>query len=850
MDASTADFADRMNLTHLPNVTHLDTPDSVKAAILQVADDNKGAIEEARRGQISDQQMLGLAQDVAANTDVVQTVLSREVGTNFQSPEVLGAARIVWANVASDAQLAAEPIVNGTATSQDLINFAQKSDLLVQFQQQLQGGQAEAGRTLRTAALPMAGTLPPEVAGHVASVLRATDTSIEQKAAALKLATTPVGIANILSGSLPSRVYQASRSMLTRIFVNGVLSGPPTWAKIFIGNNYNLAQNTADIFAGGLVGNIRGLAARIGRYPTSDEGAQIADAYTFAHGVISGTTDALRLAGRTIKTGVSLDGILKFDPSEVGGIRNVNPQLGTTQSILPEIQGTYFGSIAKVVDAIVDAPGSRAVGSVDEFTKTMGARGYRTMMVMREIRSRMLDGTLKPGDEGVIAKDMFENPSPELLQAEEDYAHRMTFQSPFPEGGPGQAFSNLITKDIPALKFIFPFMRTATNIFKQSIVERTPLAMLSSRLRNQLSAGGFEADVAMGRIATGTAIGSMLAWMAVHDQITGDAPKDPKERAVWAADGRQPYAVKVPDGQGGNVWKSYAWFEPIASIAGVVADSANVWSRINQDQEIDTLKDHESMYGDMIGHIMGAIITNTANKTFMTGAAKFSEMFSDPEKGFQMWAQDAGVSMVPYSKAIEFTRNVSDPYLREAWSLHDKIMNDLPGKSTSLGIARDLFGNPRMNGAPMGRMSPFPSVPDGKDDVTDELRSIMDQTHTVPITMPSRQVSMGMGGPGKGILGGSGMPLTSQEYGELVEKSRSDKIFDNGTLNLHDKLAEIMQTPTYQNSTPAERSAFIAKYANTADAIGRARLYKENSDFRERLTAYADSKTAIRTGNQ
>ena len=94
------------------------------------------------------------------------------------------------------------------------------------------------------------------------------------------------------------------------------------------------------------------------------------------------------------------------------------------------------------------------------------------------------------------------------------------------------------------------------------------------------------------------------------------------------------------------------------------------------------------------------------------------------------------------------------------------------------------------------------------------------------------------------------MPLTSQEYGELVQKSRSDKIFDNNTLNLHDALAKVMATPTYQNSTPAEKAAFITKYANTADQIGRNKLYAENQDFRERITAWADQKARIRTQGQ
>ncbi len=849
--ANVGDFAGKLNLSHMPNVDTISAPQGMKAAILQVADDNAGTIDQARRGTISNEQMLGMAQDLAVNTDMIHTVLNRELGTQFERPETVLAARLIGVNVLGEAQAAAEPLLSGKATAADVLEYARRKQLFTDYQTQLQGGLAEQGRGLQAASIPAPGTLPPEVMDHVAAIIRKNNPNLEQEANSIKMATTPVGIANILSGSLPQRLWQASRSMVTRIFVNGILSGPPTWAKIFVGNNFNLAANTFDIAAAGMVRGTIGLAARLGRFPTSAEGAQMADAFTYAHGVISSGADGLRLAGRTIKTGVSMDNILRFDPSEAGGVRNVNPALGTTQSVLPEIQGTYFGSIARVIDGIIDAPGSRAIGAVDELTKTMGARGYRTMMVMKEIRSQLLDGSLKPGDEGIIAKDMFENPSPEMLQAEEAWAHRMTFQTPFPDDGPGQAFSNLIANNIPALKFVFPFMRTATNIFKQSIGERTPLALLSARIRNQLAAGGFEADLARGRIATGSAIGGMLAWMAVHDQMTGDAPKDPKERALWEADGRTPYSFRITNPTTGEKsWKSYAWFEPMASIAGIVADSANVWSRVNQDTEIDTLKPHGEMYSDMIGHIMGAIITNTANKTFMTGAAKFSEMFSDPQKGFQQWAQDFGTSLVPYSKAIEFSRNITDPYQREAWTLHDKIMNDLPGQSKTLGVQADIFGNPRMNGAPLGRMSPFPSSKDGEDDVTDELRAIMDATHTVPITTPSRMVSMGLGGPGRGILGGSGMPLTSQEYGELVQKSRADPVFDGNTLNLHDKLAQIIQTPTYINSTPAEKAAFITKYASTADQIGRNKLYADNQDFRERITAWADQKARIRTQGQ
>ena len=95
------------------------------------------------------------------------------------------------------------------------------------------------------------------------------------------------------------------------------------------------------------------------------------------------------------------------------------------------------------------------------------------------------------------------------------------------------------------------------------------------------------------------------------------------------------------------------------------------------------------------------------------------------------------------------------------------------------------------------------------------------------------------------------MPLTSDEYDEMVEKGRSEKNFDGGTLNLHDKLAQIMtSSPTYLSSTPAERVAQIAMYVNQADKVGRDRLYTENDDFRNRMTAWDTEKNGLKISSK
>ena len=80
----------------------------------------------------------------------------------------------------------------------------------------------------------------------------------------------------------------------------------------------------------------------------------------------------------------------------------------------------------------------------------------------------------------------------------------------------------------------------------------------------------------------------------------------------------------------------------------------------------------------------------------------------------------------------------------------------------------------------------------------------------------------------------------------MVQKGRAEPSFDGGTLNLHDKLAQVIQSPTYQAMTPAERTATLGLYANKADQIGRDRLFKENDEFRNRLVAWATQKNAIK----
>jgi hypothetical protein len=679
------------------------------------------------------------------------------------------------------------------------------------------------------------------VLDHISNVLQRDNPDTQATADAIRIAGTPDGIANIVGGMADVPVWKraglATSGLIQRVFINGILSGPPTWLKIFLGNNLNMALNNFDIFAAGVGRGIIGTAAHAGEWPSAAESATLSDAFAHIHGVISGGADALRVAGRVLKSGQSMDQMMRTGEGASAAGRM------TTGQIFPGLQDSWLGSVVRGVDTAIDFPG-RIIASEDDFTKTLGYRGYVTMMSLKEIRSRMMSGTLREGDAGQVMQDMMKNPSPEMQQAAEAWAHRMTFQDPFPEGGVGEAFQNVLAK-APALRFIFPFMRTATNIFKQSIVERTPLAIFSARLRNQIASGGFEADLAKSRIATGTAITGMVAWMAIHDRITGSAPKDPKERMQWEADGRTPYSIRVTDPISGHeTWRDFTWFEPMASIAGTVADAVQVQSYIYHSGDVDTMMPHENMANDAISHIAAAVIQNTGNKTFMQGAAAFAEMYNDPNRAFDMWKNQMAANMQPFSGATKFVRNEQDPFLRQAYTILDKIKDQLPTfgaikGSQTLPARLDFFGEPRdkrAGNAILGPLNPLPGSEGKSDVVVDELKDLMQSTRTVPITMPTRQLAHD--GTGHGMQQGAGMKLTPEEYNDYTRMARAEPIFNGGKQTFRERLEQTINTATYQKASPATRSDMLKQIQHNADQLGAERLWKENDDFRERMTQW------------
>jgi hypothetical protein len=853
--ARLGDFAGKLNMSHMPNIDVMADPDGVKASLLQVADDNKGLIEAARRGVITRENLIGIAQGMAVNGNVVQQVLSRDFGKNAPSPELMLAARMMQEHMLGMLHILGDKIGNRAASADEIIQWQKLKQIFTQFRVQLSGATAEWGRTGIALSTPVG--MPDVMANHVAGLLKQGNPDMEAEARAVAAAMSPSGVSLVLNGYALMPVWRrwlqvVPQEIGIKLFINGLLSSPGTFFKIAGGNLTNLIAHQVDLTAAGFARQGAALAAYNGRWISDEEGVRLFDAYAHLHGIVNGFADAARVGGLVMRTGKGLDQLAGGRALETGPRKSF-------QTIFPETQdnpNSYFAQLVRGVDLLIELPG-RGIGGNDAFYQTLGARGYAVMMALKEARMRALAGTLDIGDITAFVQDKLLNQTPEFRQAYEDYAHRITFQRPWPQadfGKPpfaGEAFQKFLNA-APILRIVFPFMRTATDIFKQAIGERTGAGLLFSNLRNQIAGGGMQRDLALTRIALGWGAVMTAAWLAAHDRISGSYPASRSERAVWDAEGRTPGSWRWTNPfTGKEHWTSFMAMEPFATLLVLGADLVDLNKRIATLHDTDKVADLMSKSEKVAGQLLAATVENFSNKSTMQGAANLAELWHDPAGAGLKYLKKTGASMQPFSGFTHFMRNIQDPYLRQAQTMMEEIRNHLPtipgvDGSKTLAPALDIFGEPRerAGGDGFDALSPLPSSLSKKDEVTDEIDHVMTQTGTVPIGMPSDRITATS--DGKGTLDGSGLKLSPREYNEYVSYARNGPLYNGGMSNLREKLAGEFKTEAYKRMTPAERSAHISVLVNAGDAAGRAMLIARNQEFAARLKEYSMSVERIK----
>lgn len=575
-------------------------------------------------------------------------------------------------------------------------------------------------------------------------------------------------IAQIDKMNVPKEVRNSMKTKATKAAVN-----EPGWkdkaAEIVINSYISGIGTPAVNLLSALVKAPLLVAERalVGMYPKSDVKAM--ESLSMVKGFFEGLAEGISFAKQGWTEGMPLDTRVNTDVMAGFG------------------RGSAAGPIERGLAPVVTAP-TRAGVFVDEYAKAvfrrmqLNALAYRVSRTVPEnklggltrdeiytkLRSVDISDPTKVGKTRVWREELAKV-SPDLVDDLTNFARIQTFQGDL--GTIGNAMLKARAQH-PELVLIAPFIKTPINILKDAL-SYTPAAALSKSLRKDLQLTN---EQAAARILLGSGLAYMTAQAVFNGNLTGSYPKDSGLREAMIAANIPEYSVKI-----GDRWYSYSRVEPLASVLGIVADSAESivdYSKLPK-QEQETQK--------LAADAVAAVTKNLASKTFLEGISGLMQAIHDPERYGGSFVNGFAGLLVPAAVA-QFARGF-DPVQRDVDSFTSALQNRIPGLRTDLPVRMDITGKPRAN--PSYGLSGSLGIA-SRDAEQNRLQQEF-QNIGFSYKAPSRSLR--------------GVELDQTDY-EQYSKMSGDLI--------NRILTPLVESPTYQALPPARRKFVLEKRASDA----------------------------------
>lgn len=638
------------------NFARIETADDVKQVMQDMADAFKGDIDEARRGVRSNEATQQAADALGMS---VEDVLARRKGQGFNAEEALAARRLLTASGEKLLEAARKAAAPGASPADQFV-FRKMMATHYAIQAEVIGARTETARALQAWSIPAgaSGRSGGQEQMKALEMMLAGSGGVDVSAAMAKrlaiLAETGADAAT-LNQFIRKGAGARTMDAVKEVWINGLLSSPTT----------HIVNTTSNFFVAMQQILERGAAGRIAKL-TGSGGVADGEAAAMLFGMVQGLKDDFRVAGKALRTGEAELGFGKMDQMR-------EPAVSAAAFNLDQAGG--LGRVVDVLGHVTRVPG-RLLETQDAFFKSMGYRTELWAQAYRQASSEGLEGQTLGKRVAQIVNDPPEN----IRLAAADAALYNTFTNETGEFGKNLMRLRNGGGALNPLPFIVPFVRTPLNIARYSF-ERTPLAPLVGQWRADIAAGGAKRDVALARLATGSAAMAVAADLAMNGMLTGKGPSDPKERQALLRTGWQPYSVKI-----GDKWHSYARTDPIGMTLGFAADFTEAMNRGDVDPE-DVDEWDEVMAGGI-----AAVSQFTINKTYLSGLSDFMNVMSDPKRFGEGYVDQWAGSFLPFTSALGAAERAVDPTSSEINSPMDAVLAKLPGLSSRLTPRRDLWG--------------------------------------------------------------------------------------------------------------------------------------------------------------
>ena len=706
------------------NFNRINTPDDIKQTIADLVDAFPDDINETRRGVQTHLQTRKLADELGITP---QDILSRQKGETWNAEKMLAARRLLNTSAQKILELA-DVVSSQNATLADQYNFRRMLAIHHAIQKEIIAARTEAARALNAWAIPAeAGNV--EVARAITNLLEDSGGAhvtldIAQKIRRLKDTGVSTGAIN---AAAKKSALAITMDMAREMFVLGLLWSPKTHIANMVSNTAVAALQVAERQTGKYTGDLLGSAI--------DARVVNGESLVMMYGAITGIWDALRLSVRAGISGKSTVAAgSKFDThrqaissSAVAEARGMTPAQAQAFTESP------LGMFVDFVGTMNRIPG-HALAAEDEFFKSIAYR--------MEVHAQALRQATNEGHYGLDLfqrmRELVNEPPEHIRLAASDAATYMTFQDRMGNIGTGLSIMRNGGSLYNATYLLLPFIKTPINILRYTF-ERTPLALVSHRWRQDIEAGGVRRDLAIARMATGTMILAAMMDAAAVGLITGNGPDNIAEREALERQGWQKVAVKI-----GDKYVSINRFDPI----GMMASFAGTLTDVLRQKDLAP-EDYDELM-EVMGAAIGVVSTSVTNKTYFFSVGSFADALKSAEKGtqgFANWATRQFGAFMPFSSLSNTIRQFDDPVQRDVNSVWDALHSRIIKMAERLPADLDNWGREKKPHEAWGpwydRLSPATVTQFNPEPIDAELQRLrsgleeIDKKTHVSVELPS-----------------------------------------------------------------------------------------------------------------
>lgn len=260
------------------------------------------------------------------------------------------------------------------------------------------------------------------------------------------------------------------------------------------------------------------------------------------------------------------------------------------------------------------------------------------------------------------------------------HADEVTWQKDLDGPGVIESLGNGIqdlTKRAPALKIVFPFIRTPANLLIWA-KDRSPFGMRKF-FHDYKSGDPVRKADALGRVTVAGGLMISAASLAASGVLTGRGPKDPRQRRILIDSGWQPYSIKTSDG-----YLSYHRLEPFSFMFGMVADMYDIFDNTYNDPSLDAPLERA------LAGTLSSLANTVTEKTFFAGLSMWTDALTGDESDWARLIKSYSGSLVP-NVLGSFTPYM-DEEMKQTRSMVDAMMTKVPYFSDSVEPYRNIMG--------------------------------------------------------------------------------------------------------------------------------------------------------------